>query len=223
MKTFLILDNRKRRAIPPEFMADDNRNPDSLVEYFLNQYTKEGDKVFDPFAGLGTTLIVSEKLGRIPFGIEFDDKRAEYIKSQIANGDNLINGNSLKLRSYELPHFDFSFASPPYMAKNDKENPFTAYAAEGKGYGRYIRDMRKIYSQVKLFMKPNTYIVIEVSNIKSDEVTPLAWDIAKEVSRVFRFEGEVVIGWKGKDDCGVGGSYGYGYDHSYCLVFKNAG
>ncbi len=41
-------------------------------------------------------------------------------------------------------------------------------------------------------------------------VTTLAWDVARELAAVLRFEGEVVIGWD---------KYGYGYDHSYCLVF----
>jgi hypothetical protein len=42
-------------------------------------------------------------------------------------------------------------------------------------------------------------------------VTPLAWDVAAAVSQVLRFEGEIVVCWD---------HYGYGYDHSYCLVFS---
>jgi len=52
-------------------------------------------------------------------------------------------------------------------------------------------------------------------------VTPLAWDIAKEVSKIFHFEGEIVVGWKTKGVSKGKGNYGYGYDHSYCLVFRN--
>ena len=70
-------------------------------------------------------------------------------------------------------------------------------------------------------MKKDAHLVVEVSNLKSKEVTTLAWDTAREVSKVFSFEGEVVIGWKGKDSYHLGGDYGYGYDHSYCLIFKN--
>lgn len=69
-------------------------------------------------------------------------------------------------------------------------------------------------------MKKNSYLVIEVSNLKGKKVTTLAWDIAKEVSKVFHFEGEIIIDWKTK---GIqrNGNYGYGYDHSYCLIFRN--
>jgi hypothetical protein len=52
------------------------------------------------------------------------------------------------------------------------------------------------------------------------DVTTLAWDVADAVTESFYFEGEVVVGWEGKEQNERdGGSYGYGYDHSYCLVF----
>jgi hypothetical protein len=53
-------------------------------------------------------------------------------------------------------------------------------------------------------------------------VTTLAWDVASEVAERFRFDGEVVVTWETDDsarDHGEG-TYGYDYDHSYCLVFE---
>ena len=35
METFLVLDNKKKKAIPENFKSDDNRNPENIVEYFL--------------------------------------------------------------------------------------------------------------------------------------------------------------------------------------------
>jgi len=209
IKSFLIFKNSKVRKIPKEFQSDDNRNPESLVAYFLKEFTKKGDTVFDPFTGLGTTLIVSEQMGRIPFGIELDKKRTNYVKSQIKTKQNLINGNSKNLSSYKLPLFDFCFTSPLYTHNN------------GKPYKRYLKNIYEIFAQLKNLMKKNSYLVIEVSNLKDKDVTTLAWDIEKEVSKVLHFEGEIVIGWKGKDSYDDDGSYGYGYDHSYCLIFRN--
>jgi len=220
MKTFLIFDNKKERKIPDEFKSNDNRNPEELVRFFLNEFTKKGNKVFDPFAGLGTTLVVSEELGRIPYGIEFDSRRAEFIKSHIKNKNNFIKGNSLKLNSYKFPKFDFCFTSPPYMSKDETENPLSGNKEEGN-YDQYLRDINMIFLQLKQKMKKDSFVVIEVSNLKGKEVTTLAWDIAKQVSRIFKFEGEIVVGWKGNDSYAHGCEYGYGYDHSYCLVFRN--
>ena len=79
-----------------------------------------------------------------------------------------------------------------------------------------------IYKQVKQLMKPDSVIVVEVSNLKiQSKVTTLAWDVAKEISKVLHFEGEIVIKWENADTEANDGIYGYGYDHSYCLIFRN--
>jgi hypothetical protein len=64
-------------------------------------------------------------------------------------------------------------------------------------------------------LKPDAKAVIEIANLKRDNaITTLAWDVCDAVSQVLDFEGEIVIGWQTP--------YGYGYDHSYCLVFRKA-
>ncbi len=213
MKTFALFKNTHRLELPSEFQHDDVRYSEGLVRYLLEEFTQKGDVVFDPFAGYGTTLLVAEEMGRIPFGIEFDPQRAEYARSQLAHPENLIHGDSRQLLSYDLPSFDFSLASPPYMGKRDRENPLTAYTTPNHGYPAYLQDIQNIYAQMKDLMKPRARVVIEAANLKLwDGPTTLAWDVAKAVSQVLWFEGEIVIGWD---------RYGYGYDHSYCLVFTN--
>ncbi len=50
--------------------------------------------------------------------------------------------------------------------------------------------------------------------MKSDNgVTMQAWDIAKSISMVLPFKGEVVMNWNE--------GYYYGYGHSYALIFQN--
>ena len=147
MKTFITLKIKKSK-IPKEFRGNDNRFTESLVKYFLKRYTKKGDKVIDIFAGLGTTLIVSEKMGRIPFGLELDKKRFDYIIEKISHKENVINGNSLRLNDYLFPKFDFSISSPIYVAKGQKN------LLSGKGsYNEYLKDIEKIYGQLKKLMK----------------------------------------------------------------------
>lgn len=221
MKTYINLEMKLEEKLPSEFKNDDVRYPKELVKLFLKEYTKEKDIVFDPFSGYGTTIIASEEMGRIGYGVEFCKDRVNYIKSKIKNKENIIEGDSLKLKSYDLPLIDFCITSPPYMSKNNhSEYPFAAYEVNGKDYNDYLEDIKDIYKQIKKKLKPNAYVIIEVSNIiNQGENTMLAWDIAKSVSYVLKFQKEIIVCWH-KEDNSLN-EYGFGYDHSYCLVFKN--
>jgi DNA modification methylase len=212
MKTYLNLQNTQSYSLPAIFQEDDVRSSESLLNYFLQEYTQKGDVILDPFAGYGTTLLVAERMGRVPYGIEIDQERVKYARSKLTNQENIIHGDSRKLADINLPEINFSITSPPYMTKeNHPEYPFAGYKTTGEGYKEYLRDIRSVYDQLRHFMKPKGKVVIEVANLKvNNKVTTLAWDIGQEISQVMRFEGEVIICW---DKCG------FGYDHSYCLVF----
>jgi hypothetical protein len=212
MKTYLHLEMSHPEPLPASFQEDEVRCPESLVEHFLREYTHPGDTVLDPFAGYGTTLIVAERLGRIAYGVELTERKVAFARSKLTQPERLLHGDSRLLAALDLPPMDFSFTSPPYMAKGDLDDPFTDYRARNQGYAAYLRDIRSIYGQLRKHMKPAATIVLEVANLKLDgQVTTLAWDVAQEISTVLRFEGEVVVCWD---------QYGYGYDHSYCLVYS---
>lgn len=46
------------------------QKPNELIEHFIKNSSREGEFVFDPFAGTGTTLVTASKLGRIAMGCE---------------------------------------------------------------------------------------------------------------------------------------------------------
>lgn len=215
MRTHLRLKNRQARRLPDAFREQDVRYADELVERFLRQHTRPGDLVLDPFAGFGTTLLVAEEMGRLAYGTELDPERARYIRGEMRHPERLVHGDARLLASYNLPRFDFSMTSPPYMSRNDPEDPLAAYAVPGRGYGAYLQDLAAVYVEVAKVMRPGAKVVVEVSNLKDpDGVTTLAWDVARAIGGVLRFEGEVVICWD---------RYAYGYDHSYCLLFACPG
>lgn len=54
------------------------RMPESILEFFLNFLTEEGDRILDPFAGSNTTGYISEKLKRKWISIEIEK---EYVKN----------------------------------------------------------------------------------------------------------------------------------------------
>jgi tRNA G10 N-methylase Trm11 len=212
MKTCIRLRNEQPEGLPEPFAHDDVRYPPELVRTFLAEYTHPGDLVFDPFAGFGTTLRVAEEMGRRAGGIEYDPERCAYIRSRLRQPEALLQGDARLLATYNLPRIDFTLSSPPYMHRDDPEDPLAAYQEPGRGYDAYLADLREIYRQIGLLMNETAVAVIEVSNLKKPgSVTPLAWDIAHAISQVLHFQGEVVVQWEP--------TYGYGYDHSYCLLF----
>lgn len=203
----------RRTQLPPEFRDDDVRYPEALVERMLERYTQPGDVVLDPFAGFGTTLVVAEAMGRVAWGIEYDQRRARYIRSRLQHPERLIHGDARRLADYALPSVDFSLTSPPFMHRGDAEDPFTAYSQPGQGYASYLATIRGIYAQLGQLLKPGARAVLEVANLRDARgVTPLAWDISAAVGQELTFEGEIVVLWD-RDP-------GFGYDHSYCLVFR---
>ncbi len=212
VQTWLQFTRGNTAELPSRFQHEDVRASENMLEYFIKEFTTEGQIVFDPFAGFGTTLLVAEELGRAGYGIEYSKPKADYVHGLLAHPERLIEGDSRRLLEYDLPNFDLCLTSPPYTNENDSENPFVDYRQKGFDYPSYLTEMGNIFSQVAQRLNPSGHVVIEAANLKKQgHVTMLAWDIAREVSKILRFEGETMIGWD---------RYGYGYNHSYCLVFS---
>jgi len=67
--------------------------PLKLLKRIINMTTKEGDLVYDPLGGTGTTAIVAQMLGREYLMNEIDKKYVEIAKSNL---DNIRTSNSKK-------------------------------------------------------------------------------------------------------------------------------
>ena len=53
------------------------QKPMEIAERFIRHSTKEGDRVYDPFACTGTFLLAAAKLGRKAYGCEIDESNAK--------------------------------------------------------------------------------------------------------------------------------------------------
>lgn len=58
--------------------------PDELVERCLSLTSDVGDRVLDPFVGIGTTATVAKRMGRIPLGIELNPDYADMASRNLA-------------------------------------------------------------------------------------------------------------------------------------------
>jgi DNA modification methylase len=211
-QTWMHFTRGNKSVLPSRFQHEDVRASDNMLEFFINRFTEQGQVVFDPFAGFGTTLLIAEELDRIGYGIEYSQPKVNYMQSLLAHPERVIHGDSRHLHEYDLPNFDLCLTSPPYTNEADSENPFVDYRQKGFDYPSYLKETGYIFSQVAKKLNPAGHVVIEAANLKKNgHVTTLAWDIAREVSKVLHFEGELMLAWD---------RYGYGYNHSYGLVFS---
>lgn len=214
MQTWMQFKNENKTLLPSRFRHEDVRASENMLGFFIGKFTEKGQIVFDPFAGFGTTLLVAEEMERIGYGIEYSKPKADYVRGLLSHPEHLIHGDSRDLLNYDLPNFDLCLTSPPYTNEQDSENPFVDYRQRGFDYASYLQGMNHIFSQVAQKLNPSGHVVIEAANLKKNgHITTLAWDIAREVARILHFEGETMIGWD---------KYGYGYNHSYGLVFSRA-
>ena len=64
--------------------------PEKLIYTILDNFSKEGDVVYDPFLGTGTTAIVAKKMGRKYIGSEIGQEYFKISKSQIEQNETLF-------------------------------------------------------------------------------------------------------------------------------------
>lgn len=211
MKNFITIPYILERD-PPPFEDNYIKYPEGMARHFIREFTKPGDKILDPFSGLGTTLFVAEEMKRIPFGVEYDPKRHQWVAGQMENWMHLVNGDSAKIAAMGFPKMDFCMTSPPYMPCHHKWNPLFAGNPAKAGYDKYLKQMGLIFAQVSKLMKRNAYIVVQADNLPGPpRYTPLVHDLAAVISKSFRPENEIIVAFEGgKKE----------YRHTHCLVFK---
>ncbi len=68
----------------PENTDHPTQKPEKLVAKIILASSREGDVVFDPFLGSGTTSVVAKKLNRTYIGIEIDELYAALAEKRLA-------------------------------------------------------------------------------------------------------------------------------------------
>lgn len=198
------------RADRPAEFADDLCFSPDLVAAFVEAYTAAGDLVFDPFAGFGTTLHTAEGMGRRALGFEIDEQRVAFARQGLADTTSMQHLDVRQADWSNVPRFNLSITSPPYMTKQDHEqNPLSGYQTLDGDYPRYLSDLQRIYRNLaNRAASPDTRLVVNVANLHG---TRLAWDIGTALADVLTFEREILIDWDHPQDW---------FTQDYCLIFK---
>jgi site-specific DNA-methyltransferase (adenine-specific) len=70
------------------------QKPISLLEFLIKSYTDEGDLVFDPTIGSGTSMAAAKQLNRNGIGCELNDKYFKICEDRI---NSIVVGSSLEV------------------------------------------------------------------------------------------------------------------------------
>ncbi len=69
--------------VTPSENIHPTEKPIDLLEYLIKKSSKENDKVLEPFAGGGSTLIACKNTNRLATGIEIEEQYYNLIKNRI--------------------------------------------------------------------------------------------------------------------------------------------
>lgn len=134
--------------------------PIILAKHFIKIYSKPGDTVFDPFAGVGTTLDAANILKRHSLGIELNSEFIKLFNQGVDPKDGksdaecrriIIQDSALNIYKHLPPEsVDFILTSPPYsnLLNNIRSN-FADKDFIGNTYKNQSRKLAKPYSKDK--------------------------------------------------------------------------
>ncbi len=185
--------------------------PETLVEEFISFFTKEGDWVFDPFMGTGSSLIAAGNLKRNGAAVELSKEYYRIAKERIRKkkySDKIfpLHGNSedltniLKKASLNNIEFDFTITSPPYwnqLERNSMRQKLrsdkglsTKYSTSKKDIGNikdyeeFIEKQAKIFDLVFDITKNKGYLTVITNNVYyKGKLYPLAYDTAVSLTK----------------------------------------
>jgi DNA modification methylase len=180
------------------------------------------------YAGIARGIIAEE---RLVLGKSVEDLAS-----------NLLTGDASVAADLGLPVFDYVLTSPPYWdmlhargaqtQKQRRTSPeldvFYSDDPQDLGnlsdYDEFLSRLVGIYAGLKPLLKARAYLTIIVKNIKKGgRIYPLAWDLGRELGKIFTLKDEKL--WLQDNQrlapYGMGSAWVSNTFHHYCLQFRN--
>jgi DNA modification methylase len=158
--------------------------PPQLMRQLIEFFTKEGERVLDPFAGVGGTLLGASLAGRRATGIELNPKWLE-VYAEVCHREGMeveetIEGDAMEvLRGLEGP-YDMVATDPPYnltlertmcdgkYANTNRRTDYTTFSEDPKDlsnldtYDEYLEAMELIMGECRRLLRDKRYFVLIV-------------------------------------------------------------
>lgn len=160
--------------------------------------------------------------------------------AEVITGD--ATHTSEYVAQYGIPPIDYILTSPPYWdmlhargaatqrrRRQDREldvfySDDPADLGNLEDYELFLERLSSIYIGLRPYLKPRAYMTIIVKNVKKGgKIYPLAWDLARQLGKVYTLKDERI--WCQDNQrlapYGLGNSWVSNTFHHYCLQFRN--
>ena len=162
--------------------------PPQLMKKFVDFFTKEGQVVFDPFMGVGGTLVACSLSNRKGVGIDLSKNYIDLYKKVCKElgvaEQTAIVGNSLELDKLlqKNTKVDFILTDPPYGEMLSKKRtgqkkkktgiavatPFTNHETDLGNMERenFLESLKNVIAKSAEYLKPKGYIAVFVKDLQ---------------------------------------------------------
>ena len=167
-----------------------------LCEIAYRWFSREGDKVIDPFAGGSVRGIVASILKRNYTGIDLSAMQIDANKKQLVEINNKyesnlnvnwINGDSLTCKEIAKDDYNLLFTCPPYYdleVYSDKENDLSNMGT----YAEFMQIYTQIIKNACEMLVEDSFAVIVVGNMRN-HTNGAYYDFAGDTIKAFEQAG----------------------------------
>ena len=156
------------------------QKPPQLCADLIQTFTKKGQKVLDPFGGVGGTLLGASLIGRRATGIELDSRWIEIYKEvtkleNLEEQEFLLGDSKQVLKRLEPKSFDFILTDVPYwnIDKLAKTRSKTAKASklatfndtEDQTKEQWLDEMELVLNEAHGCLKDGKYAAVFIGDM----------------------------------------------------------
>lgn len=218
----------ERQLLNNDYMGGRDISWVSQVTPFIRELTRPGQLVFDPFAGLGTTLLGAGITGRRSAGFEVDEarftllqKRLEKHRSAMTYFPKVQCGNAL---SDPFPEgIDVIVTNPPYFHAGKQKRRDNIYGIAE--YAAYLELMDAVLARCAQAIPPDGMMVVFCENIRTADgaMLPQAYDMCGILRKYCSLRDERIILYRKQPEPTYPGELTTNRAHEYVFIGLRSG